>query len=46
MQERPLTEEKARKEIERLERELGVKYPKGEKEKEIRRLTGKEPWFQ
>jgi hypothetical protein len=45
MQERPLTEEEAMKEIERQEKEFGLKYPKREKEKEIRRLMGKEPWF-
>jgi hypothetical protein len=45
MRERSMNEENARKEIERLEKELGVKYPKREKEKEIRRLMGKEPWF-
>ena len=42
---RPLTEEEARLEIERIEKECGVKYPKKEREKEMKRLMGKASWF-
>ena len=42
---RPLSEEEARLEIERIEKEYGVKYPKKEKDKAIKRLMGKMAWF-
>ena len=42
---RPLSEREARTEILRLEKEFGVKYPKMEKEKAVKRMLGKAPWF-
>lgn len=42
---RALNEEEARLEIERIEKEYRVKYPKREREKAIQRFMGKEPWF-
>jgi len=40
-----LTERQARQKVELLEKETGLRYGKTEKEREIRRLMGKEPWF-
>ena len=42
---KPVSEEKARLEVGRIEKKYGVKYPKREKEKAIKRLMGKAPWF-
>jgi uncharacterized NAD-dependent epimerase/dehydratase family protein len=44
-QTKPLNEKEAKEAVERLEREFGVNYAKRDREKEIKRLMGRAPWF-
>ena len=40
------TEKEATENVELLEKETGIKYSKNQKEKAVKKLMGKETWFE